>query len=86
MRPAMTTLQTVYLSVEGMTCAFCVGRVERALKAAPGVKAAEVNLAKETARITTHSSTKPLALAVVLANAWYPARVAQLELQVADIT
>ena len=82
----MTTLQTVNLSVEGMTCASCVGRVERALKAAPGVTGAEVNLATETARITTDGSTGPAALADVLDKAGYPARVAQVVLQVGDMT
>jgi P-type Cu+ transporter len=33
------------LSIEGMTCASCVGRIERALKAVPGVTDAAVNLA-----------------------------------------
>ena len=37
------------LSITGMTCAACAGRVERALRAAPGVRAAEVNLALERA-------------------------------------
>jgi len=40
------------LDVEGMTCASCVGRVERALKAVPGVTDASVNLATERAEIT----------------------------------
>ncbi len=39
------------LSVGGMTCASCVGRVEKALRAVPGVAEASVNLATETARI-----------------------------------
>ena len=48
-----TDLQTkVVLDVEGMTCASCVGRVERALKAVPGVVQASVNLATERAEIT----------------------------------
>ncbi|MBP8053560.1 MAG: copper-translocating P-type ATPase [Burkholderiaceae bacterium] len=34
-----------------MTCASCVGRVERALKKVPGVESATVNLATESARI-----------------------------------
>ncbi len=34
-----------------MTCASCVGRVERALKKIPGVEQASVNLATETARV-----------------------------------
>jgi len=38
--------------VEGMTCASCVRRVEKALAAVPGVEAAQVNLATEEARVT----------------------------------
>ncbi len=39
------------LSIGGMTCASCVGRVERALRKVPGVQDAAVNLATESARI-----------------------------------
>ena len=39
------------LNIEGMTCASCVGRVEKALLKVPGVHAASVNLATESARI-----------------------------------
>ena len=37
--------------IEGMTCASCVGRVEKALKAVPGVSEAQVNLATEPATV-----------------------------------
>ena len=37
--------------VAGMTCASCVGRVERALRKVPGVVAASVNLAAQTASV-----------------------------------
>ncbi len=40
----------VELAVEGMTCAACVGRVERSLQRLPGVQA-QVNLATETANV-----------------------------------
>jgi Cu+-exporting ATPase len=40
------------LAIQGMTCASCSGRVERALRAVPGVAQAQVNLAAETAQIT----------------------------------
>ena len=40
------------LSVKGMTCASCVGRVERALKKTAGVLGANVNLATERANVT----------------------------------
>jgi copper ion binding protein len=42
---------TLSLPIAGMTCASCVGRVERALKSVPGVSAAAVNLATETAEV-----------------------------------
>jgi Cu+-exporting ATPase len=39
------------LDIGGMTCASCVGRVEKALDKIPGIEAATVNLATEQARI-----------------------------------
>lgn len=39
--------KSLTLPVEGMSCASCVGRVERALEAMPGVSEASVNLATE---------------------------------------
>ncbi|MBS7072020.1 MAG: HAD-IC family P-type ATPase [Actinomyces sp.] len=48
---AKLPLATLTMSVVGMTCASCVGRVERKLRKLDGVKA-EVNLATESARIT----------------------------------
>src|SRR3546814_383507 len=42
---------TTELAIEGMTCASCVGRVERALKNVPGVSEAVVNLATERSTI-----------------------------------
>ncbi|MBC7141111.1 MAG: copper-translocating P-type ATPase [Rhodobacteraceae bacterium] len=61
-------------TVEGMSCASCVGRVERALKAVPGVIAAEVNLATQSARIHfTSGTTTPAALAAAAGAAGYPA-------------
>src|SRR5215213_10748769 len=43
--------ETIDLKISGMTCASCVGRVERALKAVPGVVEASVNLATERASV-----------------------------------
>ena len=39
------------LDIGGMTCASCVGRVEKALDKVPGIEAVTVNLATEQARI-----------------------------------
>ena len=41
-------------AIDGMSCASCVGRVEKAMKSVPGVAAASVNLA--TLRGTVHST------------------------------
>jgi len=63
------------LTVEGLSCASCVGRVERALNAAPGVVEAQVNLATRTARVSyVTGSTDPAALAAVSTAAGYAAR------------
>lgn len=47
-------------AIEGMTCASCVGRVERALKALPGVETVAVNLATERALVTYDPATLSL--------------------------
>ena len=61
------------LQVEGMTCASCVARVEKALRKVPGVTGASVNLATETA--TVHATT-PVTEAAIAAirKAGYEAR------------
>ncbi len=45
--------RTLAWPVEGMTCANCAGRVEKALLRVPGVLEAQVNLATETVAVTT---------------------------------
>ncbi|MCS7001318.1 MAG: heavy metal translocating P-type ATPase, partial [Dehalococcoidia bacterium] len=47
---------TMILRVRGMTCAACVNRIERALKKAPGVIDAAVNLASEQATVKVDTS------------------------------
>lgn len=43
---------TLHLNIQGMTCASCVARVEKALKKDPSVIEASVNLATEKAQVT----------------------------------
>lgn len=43
--------KTAELAIEGMSCATCVGRIEKALRTVPGVVTANVNLATEKASI-----------------------------------
>ena len=60
----MNTTTTLTLPVEGMTCASCVGRVEKALKAVPGVTEATVNLATERATVRGVAAVADLIAAI----------------------
>ena len=62
----------VELAVDGMTCASCVGRVEKALKAVPGVTEAVVNLATERASVRGTAALE--ALVAAIGKAGYEAR------------
>ncbi|MEQ1662473.1 MAG: heavy metal translocating P-type ATPase [Thiobacillus sp.] len=67
--------QTATLAIEGMTCASCVGRLEKALNALPGASAT-LNLATETARVQfTPGLTTPDALVDAVAGVGYRAHV-----------
>ncbi|MDC8785339.1 heavy metal translocating P-type ATPase [Roseateles koreensis] len=68
--------QTLTLLIGGMTCASCVGRVERALKQVPGVLEAEVNLATEQASIRALASVEPDALLAAVLKAGYTGQLA----------
>ena len=62
------TQQTIRLSIGGMACAGCVGAVENALKAVPGVQMAGVNFAERTAEATGDVSAESLIAAVTAAG------------------
>jgi len=64
--------RTLEFSVGGMSCASCVGRVERALRTVPGVVAAQVNLA--TARASVHGVADLETLLATIEKAGYAAR------------
>ena len=70
-RPSSPAESTI-LPIEGMTCASCVGRVERALRAVPGVNEAVVNLATE--RATIRGTADLPALVAAVSKAGYEAR------------
>lgn len=53
--------ESMALQVTGMTCASCVGRVEKALMALAGVKSAAVNLATESVRVEVIKSVVTVA-------------------------
>jgi len=66
--------------VDGMTCANCAGRVEKALLKVPGVLEAQVNLATESVAVTTLGPPPAFAaLAAVVEHAGYTLRPAAPE-------
>lgn len=73
---------TVELALEGMTCASCVGRIERSLKAVPGVQDATVNLATEHA--TVHGVADVDALIHAVTNTGFTARLIDTTARVSD--
>ena len=63
----------IELDVEGMTCAACVGRVERVLQRVPGVTDAMVNLATRRASVATDAAVPTDALVQAIERAGYHA-------------
>jgi Cu+-exporting ATPase len=57
--------------VEGMTCASCVRRVEKAIGAVPGVESASVNLATERADVRLAGPATPEAVIAAIRGAGY---------------
>ena len=69
----MRTAGIIKLPIEGMTCASCVARVEKALKRVPGVASAEVNLATETATVALAGAARVESLVAAVRDAGYEA-------------
>ncbi|MCL7714553.1 heavy metal translocating P-type ATPase [Stenotrophomonas mori] len=63
------------LGIEGMTCASCVGRVERALAKVSGVRSASVNLATHRGVVQGDAGLEPEALVAAVARVGYAARL-----------
>ena len=84
--PSMSSVTRLSLPVEGMTCASCVGRVERALKEVTGVHMASVNLATERADITFTGLADPQAAVHAIKSAGYTVREETIELAIKDMT
>jgi Cu+-exporting ATPase len=74
------------LPIEGMTCASCVARVERALAKVPGVASASVNLATEQAAVEADRGVSALELAGVVERAGYSVPRRTVELDIAEMT
>lgn len=80
--PKNSGARTKTLLVEGMSCAGCVGRVERALRAVPDVSSATVNLATE--RATVEGAASEEALIAAIQKTGYEAKVVDGGVQPGD--
>jgi Cu+-exporting ATPase len=67
----------IAIGIEGMTCASCVGRVEKALRKVDGVLEASVNLATERARVTVAEGVNLSTLARAIDDEGYRATIQQ---------
>ena len=78
--PAGTTAKStestriIHVDIQGMTCASCVGRVERKLRKIPGVDPA-VNLPLESARVIVPESVSDEQIVETINNAGYTAHL-----------
>ncbi|WP_279480366.1 heavy metal translocating P-type ATPase [Aureimonas sp. SK2] len=70
--------ETRELGIEGMTCASCVGRVERAIAAVPGVSSVAVNLATERASVRVFPSVDMRSVEAAVRDAGYEPRALTL--------
>ncbi len=64
MPDSVTAIPSLDVAIEGMTCTACAGRVERAVRALPGVAEAVVNLASERLRVTGAVAARDVAGAI----------------------
>ncbi|HRK10962.1 MAG TPA: copper ion binding protein, partial [Thauera sp.] len=68
--------EALELDIEGMSCAACVGRVEKVLQRVPGVVTANVNLAARKAHVEFAGSVPTAALVAAVQKAGFGARPA----------
>ena len=78
--------RSVTLGVEGMHCGSCVARVEDALRQAPGVREASVNLATEQATVELDSQGDLAGVVDAVEGAGYQAAAEEVELAVEGMT
>ncbi|MBI3128193.1 MAG: copper-translocating P-type ATPase [Candidatus Tectomicrobia bacterium] len=83
----MATLQTLDLPVEGMTCASCAARIEKALNGFEGVERASVNLATGRARVDYDTGKlSPARIAGRIEETGYGVPEARVELAIGGMT
>lgn len=78
----MTVQEATSFQIEGMSCASCVARVEKALAGVPGVSDVSVNLASETALVHHDEAVSSKDLVRVLSDTGYPAQLGTVTLEI----
>jgi Cu+-exporting ATPase len=80
-------IDSIDIPIQGMTCASCVGRVEKAIRSVEGVAAANVNLATERAHVEfAPSEANPAAVADAIRAAGYEPSENSIELKIDGMT
>lgn len=72
--------------ISGMSCAGCVGRLQKAIQAVPGVMSASVNLMTETAEVTFGPQTDRLKIAAAIDATSYRTATQSISLTIAGMT
>src|SRR5450830_423051 len=75
-------LQEYRYTITGMSCASCVGRVEKALRAVPAVHGVSVNLASEVATVEAESGVSSAAIVAAVQHAGYEVQQQEVTLDV----
>jgi Cu+-exporting ATPase len=76
----------ISVGIEGMTCASCVTRVEKAIRAIPGVSEASVNLGTETATVIADANVGVTAIQQAIKKAGYELAQQEFKLDVEGMT
>lgn len=85
-RAAPKTAAAIDVAIEGMTCASCVRRVEKAIGRVPGVADVAVNLGTEQARVTFDGPPDAAALASAVGAAGYAIPETTVDLAIGGMT
>ena len=83
----LAPIDSIDIPIQGMTCASCVGRVEKAIRSVEGVAVANVNLATERAYVEfAPSEANPAAVADAIRAAGYEPFENTIELKIDGMT
>ncbi|MGU7813326.1 heavy metal translocating P-type ATPase [Burkholderia sp. AW49-1] len=80
---ASADMQTIELTIDGMHCGGCTGRVQRALAAVPGVVEAAVDLDAHAATVTAQDTVEPAQLVASVDAAGYRAAMREAAVEAA---